>query len=56
MRRIGIGILAVIAIILVVALCFDAFDDDEAEIEIEESRLPAAATVAAVGGTGLPTV
>ena len=29
MRRIGIGILALIAIILVVALCFDAFDDDD---------------------------
>ena len=43
-----------IAIILVVALCFDAFGDDEAEIE--ESRVPAVETVAAVGGAGLPMV
>jgi hypothetical protein len=45
----------VIAIILVVALCFDAFGDDEAEIEIEESRVPAVETVAAVRAAGLPT-
>ena len=36
-----------IAIILVVALCFDAFGDDEAEIEIEQSRAPAAGLPAA---------
>jgi hypothetical protein len=44
----------VIAIILVVALCFDAFGDDEAEIEIEQSRVPAVQTMAAVPAAGLP--
>ena len=42
-----------IAIILVVALCFDAFGDDEAEIEIEQSRAPAVQTMA-VPAAGLP--
>ncbi|CAN5837299.1 hypothetical protein BH20GEM1_BH20GEM1_17860 [soil metagenome] len=46
MRRIGIGLLVVIAIILVMALCFDAFESDEAEIEVEERRAPAVQTLA----------
>ncbi len=47
MARIGIGLLVVIVIILVVALCFDAFDDEQ-EIEIEEGRVPAVETAPAV--------
>jgi len=45
-----------IAILLVVAPCFAPLGDDEAEIEIEESREPAVETMAAVRATGLPTV
>ena len=52
MGRIGIGLLAVIVIILVVALCFDAFDDEQ-EIEIEEGRVPAVETVPAVWSAGV---
>ena len=39
MKRIGLGILVLIALVLVIALCFDAADDEE--IEIEEGRAPA---------------
>jgi hypothetical protein len=40
------GLLVLIAVVLVMALCFDAFEDDEAEIEIEEGRAPAVETLA----------
>ena len=33
MKRIGLGVLVLIALVLVVALCFDAGDDDEIGIE-----------------------
>lgn len=36
MKRLGLGCLALIALALVVALCFGVLDDDEAEIEVEE--------------------
>ena len=53
MGRIGIGLLAVIVIILVIALCFDAFDDEQ-EIEIEEGRVPAVETMPAASPDGIP--
>lgn len=36
MKRLGLGFLALIALGLIVALCFGVLDDDETEIEVEE--------------------
>lgn len=45
MKRIGLGVLVLIALVLVIALCFDAADDEE--IEIEEGRTPVGEVFAA---------
>lgn len=36
MKRIGLGCLVIVGVVLLVGLCFGLFDDDEAEIEVEE--------------------
>lgn len=46
MMRIGLGVLVLIALVLVVALCFDAADDEE--IEIEQGRAPASEVLARI--------
>ena len=45
MKRIGLGILVLLALVLVIALCFDAADDEE--IEIEQGVAPVGEVLAA---------